>query len=425
MLIGIREVPLAWTGLLLAAVLAILWAHALWASYLTWGLFQHGLGDDFANYYVQSRLLWSGDPTSIYRLDALQAQLAALQPYAGNAAEPLAASSVPYPALFAWLFAPFTVPVPPVGFALWTGVNLLGLAYLAWRITRGRTTLTRWMCVALFCTSWPLVYQFSLGQPIVLLACAVGECYDALRAEREVRAGLWLSLLIFRPQYGVLLGALLIWKRRWRAALAAMVGVLLILAASVVVSSPATLLEYGHAIQDEGGFQGTLGNPVEFMINWRSLILFARPTIDAAPGVLLTLALGALTIAAAAWAWRGPWRPRDPAFAVQMSVLLLATLIANYHSHVYGAVLLVVPLADALATGYVHRLARVLIAGAAVVPAFVAVANNQVRANHVLTLLLIGLFAVLLIELRSAGDAHDAVGTPDALSVVSRTSLDT
>ena len=186
----------------------------------------------------------------------------------GDAAS-LAASSVPYPALFAWLFTPFTWPAPPVGFALWTGVNVAGLA-LPCVACHARPLNARPLDV-----HGALLYIMAAripvrpGSAVVLLACAVSECYDALRTEHEVRAGLWLSVLIFRPQYAVLLGALLIWKLRWKAVLAAGAGVLLILVASIVVSSLATLLEFGHAIQDEGGFQGTSGNPVDFMLNWR------------------------------------------------------------------------------------------------------------------------------------------------------------
>ncbi len=394
---SVVDAPLAATGLLVAVSLAVLWTRGLWQTYLSYGLFVRGLGDDFANYYAQSRALWSGDPSAIYRLDALQSQLVAIAPYA---LEPPTASPVPYPAIFAWLFTPFTWPVAPVGFLLWTLANLLGLAYLAWRITRGQTSVTRWACVALFCTAWPLVDQFSLGQPIVLLACVVSRCYDELRAQRDVRAGLWLALLIFRPQYGILLGALLLWKRRWVTVAAALAGILVILLASVAVSNVPTLLEYPHAIQDEGGFRGTPGNPVEFMINWRSLVLLARPSIGDTAGLGITLALGAVTVLGAAWAWRGPWRPRDAAFPTRMTVLLLATLVANYHSHGYGATLLVVPLIDALESVYFNAAARVLVVCAVMVPSFIAALGNPVRANHLLTGLLIGLLVVLVAELR-------------------------
>jgi Glycosyltransferase family 87 len=416
--------PLAWAGVSLAVVLAVLWVHKLWQTYVATGLFQDGLGDDFANYYAQSRLLHSGDPSAIYRLDALSAQVSDLARYARGSTEPLVASSVPYPPLFAWLFTPFTLVAPPVGFALWTALNLLGLAYLAWRVSRGKNTLTRWLFVALFCTAWPLVYQFSLGQPIVLLACVVAECYLALHAEREVRAGLWLSLLIFRPQYAVLLGALLVWKRRWTAVLAAAAGVLAILLASVAVSSLPTLLEYPRAIQDEGGFRGTSGNPVEFMINWRSLVVLVWPSIADAPGLLLTLGIGAATIAATAWAWRGPWWPRAAAFHVQITVLLLATLIANYHSHVYGAVLLAAPLIATLETPYVNRAMRLLIVCSVLAPSVLAAVGNPVRANHLLTMLLIALFVALVAALRLERAPQEDVGSPITLSAASVTSPD-
>ena len=53
----LQGLTLAWAGLLVAMLLALMWSRALWQTYRAWGLFQHGLGDDFANYYAQSRAL--------------------------------------------------------------------------------------------------------------------------------------------------------------------------------------------------------------------------------------------------------------------------------------------------------------------------------------------------------------------------------
>jgi hypothetical protein len=118
-----------------------------------------------------------------------------------------------------------------LGFVLWTGVNLLGALVLAWRIAQLFPGAERlWVALLLF-TSFPVVVTLFAGQPI-LLACAVAECYLSLRAGRDFRAGLWLSCLVLKPQYGFLIGPLLIWKRRWSAVAGALVG-----AAAVMVGS--------------------------------------------------------------------------------------------------------------------------------------------------------------------------------------------
>ena len=78
--------------------------------------------------------------------------------------------------------------------------------------------------------------------------------------------------------------------------------------------------------------------------------------------------LGGATVACATFAWRGRWEPRDPSFPARMTLLLLATLLANYHSHGYGAAILAVPLASLVATRPLDRATRLAIAAGLVLP---------------------------------------------------------
>ena len=78
------------------------------------------------------------------------------------------------------------------------------------------------------------------------------------------------------------------------------------------------------------------------MINWRALVLALAPRISDARGIALTLLLGVVTVACVALVWRGPWAPKERLFSARLSLLILATLLVNYHSHAYGALLLAV-----------------------------------------------------------------------------------
>jgi hypothetical protein len=100
------------------AALTVLWVQTVGGIYSDSGLFWW-VGTDFAQYYAQSMALWSGDPSNIYRpqsYNTLYQEL--LRTYIVNQ-QPVPPTSVPYPPIFAWLFSPFTIPSPPIGFALW------------------------------------------------------------------------------------------------------------------------------------------------------------------------------------------------------------------------------------------------------------------------------------------------------------------
>lgn len=331
---------------LAASLLVALWIGRAWLLFRDGGLFRV-LGGDFVLFSSQALILRSGDTQSLYDLSRLDTYVQMLRVYTADPSQPLSTGPVPYPPIFAWLMVPFTFVPPPAGLALWTLVNLLGVGYLAWRVTCVVPGLTWPLALLALLGSFPVALGLIVGQPTPVLGCAMAECYLSLRAGRDLRAGLWLGVLLMKPQYGLLLGPILIWKRRWSAVLGAAIGGVVILALSVALVGLPTLLTFGRAISDDAPFGGgALTSPGQ-MINWRALILNLRPSIGVSTGLLLTAVLGAITVAFTLLAWRGPWSPRSLSFAPRMAATSLATVLANYHSHVHGLTLFAVPLADA------------------------------------------------------------------------------
>jgi hypothetical protein len=402
----------------------LVWPWVFQSMYPGQGLFRR-VAIDFGFYFAQASALWVGEPGAIYNLAALNEQMQLLAPYTFDPSRPLTAGHVPYPPLFAWLFTPLTWLPPPVGFALWTGLNLAATYYLARRVSQ-LFSATGPLWVALFLLTWmPLIIALLVGQPTILLACAVAECYLCLRAGRDLRAGLWLSLLLFKPQYGLLLGALLLLKGRWRAVAGTLIGAAVILAGSVVVAGLPTLLAYPRSIVEISSFRDVgIHHAPDVMVNWRALVMKYLPNVDPSIGTMLSVGLGGLTALALVPAWRGRWAPTDPSFAPRMALVMLATLLANYHSHYHGAVLLAVPVAAVLADRQTGRLARLAILAGVFVPAFTFMVAQPLRLGGLgwsarsFTVLTIGLFVLLLVDLwrrqrvEVATPAPVAVATP-------------
>jgi hypothetical protein len=196
----------------------------------------------------------------------------------------------------------------------------------------------------IFFTTLPVLQAFLLGQPVLFLAVAMAESYLALRKGADLRGGIWLGVLALKPQYGLLLGLFLLWKRRWHAVAGAAVGVGAVLLASAVVAGPRSLLDYANAVSAMGDIRDPYAASAE-MVNWRSLIVNARPSIGNTSGVLAFAALSIVTVAAIAWATRGRWLAGSAALDWQLLAVIVGTFLVSYHSHMHGLVLLTVPLA--------------------------------------------------------------------------------
>src|SRR5205814_4798744 len=115
--------------------------------------------------------------------------------------------------------------------------------------------------------------------------------------------------------------------------------------------------DYQAAVSAMGAFRDPYAVPGE-MINWRAVIVNARPAIGNTSGVLLFVAVSAVTVLATAWATRGRWVSRTAKLDLQLGAVITATFLVSYHSHMHGLVLLTVPLAAMWRTAIAAPLLR-------------------------------------------------------------------
>lgn len=384
-----------WIPYVLLLALSSLWIIAIRAIYLDSGLFWW-LGTDFGQYYAQAQALWSGEPSNIYHPESYrEAYQDLLGQYIINR-NPISPMSVPYPPIFPFLFTPFIKPPPVIGYLLWEGLNLLGALHLTWRSTRLLPLQTRTTIGVIILTSFPIIYTLLVAQPQILLACALAECYLALRRRQDFVAGLWLSCLLIKPQYGLLIGLYLLWKRRWFAVAGSFLGGIIVLGLSVLVAGWDTLLAYPHAINEMAVFKGYFERD---MINWRSLVLVARPGISTWNGMLLTQGLSLLTIIAVMVAIQGPYSGSSSRFTVHFTLVILSTLLVSHHSFSYGAVMLTFPLIAIYSEGLANAWTKWSVLAGAILPtvAFTAVRflNSQFAAR-LMTIAMLVCFCSLL-----------------------------
>ena len=335
-----------WIGRLLALGVVLSAIFFMWRVYAGTGLFI-SLGMDYGLYLAQATVMGGDDPAQIYDKSTTNVVYRHLldiyghDPSYDSATPGNWASHVPYPPIFAWLMQLFTWFSPPVSLLLWGVANALLALWIGWRVASHCSGADKPTVALLFLGSYPVILNLHVGQIQILLAWAITECYLALRAGRDFHAGLWLGCVLLKPHYGVLIGPLLLWKCRWKAVWGVAMTGSVIVGASLLVGGVSSLLSYPQAFTDMVQFRGD--SPI-VMVNWRSVVLDWYPSIYWRSGIILTVILGVVTTVCVVWVWRGEWNVSAADFPAKMLLVLLATIMVNYHSHPYGAAILVMPL---------------------------------------------------------------------------------
>jgi hypothetical protein len=333
----------AWLQALLGVAVLALYAERAWTVYRDSGLFRR-IGFDWGLFYGQATALAAGDVGAMYQVDRLGQYVQRLAQYTTTPDVPLLQWPAPYPPVLAAVLVPLTFVPAPVAFGIWTLLGLVAAVHLLWRAQQLAPDVGKVRLAVVFFSTLAVLQAFLLGQPVLFLASALAESFLALRSGSEFRGGAWLGVLALKPQYGLLLGLFLLWKRRWRAVAGACIGVGAVVVASAAVAGPRAVLDYAAAVSAMGDFRDPYAASAE-MVNWRALIVNARPSIGDTSGVVLFTVLSAITVAAIAWAVRGPWRTGTPTLDWQLATVCVGTFLVSYHSHMHGLVLLAVPLA--------------------------------------------------------------------------------
>lgn len=221
-----------------------------------------GLADkDFANYWVASRLLLSGQVQDLF--GPWQGYFRHLRETFGNG----------YP-WHNWSYPPhFLLLIWPLGLlgykaALVAFLTATGIAFVcAYKAFMGERSLVAWVAVAPFM----VLNLWAVQNGYLCAALALGAL--ALRDKRPVMAGVLLGLLTIKPQLGLLFPFLLIAERRWTVIASAVVSAALLVAASAAILGVEAWRGY---------IQEVLPYQTSVMLNLRGIALVMTPSIYAA-----------------------------------------------------------------------------------------------------------------------------------------------
>jgi hypothetical protein len=155
------------------------------------------------------------------------------------------------PPTVAWLVAPLTVFPYWIAYGIWAVFTFAGLAAaLAW--SGVSTGIGRWIAVIGALAPWWVLHAVILGQVVPLVAAGVVVAWRLMRDEREIAAGVLLSVIFLKPNTAILVPVALLAAGRYRA-LAAWV------AAGGVLAVTALMLIGPHGLS---GYLSQLSSPL-------------------------------------------------------------------------------------------------------------------------------------------------------------------
>jgi alpha-1,2-mannosyltransferase len=281
-----------WSGLFLAAQLA----GAAFVVAGAYGLIvplQRGVTTDFVSFYAAGQIAASPRPAQVYdRAAHFKAEQRATSPSIGYV-------HFFYPPVYLLLcrllaFAPYL----PAFFAFELATTVLYLASLraifgAWH--------PRWLLPVL--SFGPLLWNFGFGQNACLTAALFGAGCLLLQRGRQAASGLVLSLLIYKPHTGLLIPLALLAGRHYRAFIAAVTGVALSVAATILLFGVAPWLRFFAVLFHSGGeFAHGAVTPYGNMVNLAAAL--RDQGVGAHAAMLAQGALFAAVAAAVIFVWR-------------------------------------------------------------------------------------------------------------------------
>jgi hypothetical protein len=120
------------------------------------------------------------------------------------------------PPTVAWLVTPLTLFPIWVAFGIWAAFTFASFAVaLAW--SGASVGLVRWIAVVAALAPWWFLHAVSLGQVVPMVAAGVVVGWRLLRDDRDVIAGIALSMIFLKPNTAILVPLALLVAGRYRA----------------------------------------------------------------------------------------------------------------------------------------------------------------------------------------------------------------
>jgi hypothetical protein len=287
---------------------------------------------DFVYFYTLGHLAASGDARALSNYERLHQAQATLVPAASDLIYPPV-----YPPYTALLFAPFShLPFLPAA-TLWVCLTIgvyAAIVRVAWRAVS--PTVPDGRLVAAAAIAFPPFWQLVMnGQvtAIVLIAFTLG--WLALERGHTILAGAALGLLASKPQFGLVLAVVVLWRREWGLLAGAVISSLAQLALVAWWLDVAALTDFVRNIPGMLAQADILEAKPWASHSFRSFTRLLPAPLGTGVWLLLAAAFTTLVVRA--------WRPGVP-LRVRFGLLIVVSVLVSPHLIVYDTTVLALPL---------------------------------------------------------------------------------
>jgi alpha-1,2-mannosyltransferase len=302
---------------------------------------------DFSVLWGAGRLALAGKATAAYDWHAVSELLNGAL---GRPAQP-GYPAFFYPPVLLLVLAPLALLPYPAAAALWVGATLA--AYLATirRVLSGGTAIVAALAAP------AVFFNLVTGQNGLLTAGLIGGALSVLD-EHPLLAGALAGLLVYKPQFAVMLPLFLAVTRRWRSLAAAGVTVLVLLTATAACFGPGVFADFATALPNANdAFLNHRLSAGMLPLPWERLasIYGTLRALGAGAAVAWTAQCAVALPAAAAALWLAA-RPAPD--AVKSAAVAIAAFVVTPYSLAYDLAVLTVPTAFLIADGIARGLRR-------------------------------------------------------------------
>ena len=307
------------------------------------GMDHYLYGVDFRSFYAAGRILLDGESARLYDVStqyAWQSRLVEMD----DLSQVLVFFNPPFVALPFALIAlcPF-----PLAYLVWAVIDalLLGvIGYLALELLEDAPCWASYLAVVATVFFLPAIVTLLQGQLSFLLVLGVLLSMRAIRAGADFEGGLWLALLLIKPQLAVIPLLALVWQRRWRAVSGmAVAGAGCALLSAIAVGWNG-LSGWFDLMLRAVGWGDQFGIHPERMYTWRGVLYRILGGEQAGAITGGWLAGAGLVLLLLLWVWRRRASGDSVAFDVQWALLVFVMLFASPHAYLHDLSLLLIPL---------------------------------------------------------------------------------
>lgn len=318
-------------NLILVAILAYQLTQIIF-NLISNGLFNN-LGGDYLSFWSSGYIANTKGYSYVYDLN-IQAGVQQMYTPTG---EKFGVVPTPFFPIFIIPFQLMALFSPSVSFSLWTVINLVLLfLYLKNRILTnfpGRYLLATMLTV-------PVFQNFYYGQVEVCLMIFISEFLIASRKGELFKSGIWLGLLLWKPQLLILIVPFLFIKKSWATLTGFFTTSLFVFLSSLILIGVNGFIQIKNLWLDYS--VGLPSNAPEVMMNWRMIGHHINEFISPIAGGMVIILGSIFTLFLCLRLMISHHQTNYfPSQVVPLFGIFSATLAITWHSHIHMAMILI------------------------------------------------------------------------------------